>query len=561
MAYGVPTQIFPTSMLQQRPQVADMSEGIASLGGLIDAISKNRQQQEDAAQAQANTDRDFQLKQQLEQVKESQQRRLENRDLQNSRTEWAKERQKNLSYANTETAQGRLPGAFVDRDQEGNPVTVKPEYAPIAQQAAPAPAPDPQDAGPQDIESVIAQAAGKPDIQTRETSVSGARYNLPPLANIENLTEAELDAKTKALTPEAPPPLRKVRIAIPGQEPLEIDQGQARSDAEAQSMRKQADIDKAINAIDPNDKSKAGTLYALNQMKASEMAMFPPKEQALFARSALESDKRASIEGVATGHDQSREAIAQGKNDTALKIAEMRRKKGGTGFPLVAGSAGDIDSAFVKYANRDPLKAERMADMVDRQTERALNQMNWKKLEGTGIDRLAMAQKNMQAGGAGEFEAMQNFMGYIRGGVPAKNETVEWHHMTDTAITKMDNIGKFLGLGMIGTLWSQTDMSDQEKEMLKSKYTGLPPAQKKELLEAISSAQQGLAEFSNKATDSLGAQFDGRSPMEKSLVQGKIDMLRSYAKLPSKKYFGQSEGSSATGQPAARPSVRDLLLQ
>jgi len=104
-------------------------------------------------------------------------------------------------------------------------------------------------------------------------------------------------------------------------------------------------------------------------------------------------------------------------------------------------------------------------------------------------------------------------------------------------------------------------MSDQEKEMLKSKSTGLPPAQKKELLEAISSAQQGLAEFSNKATDSLGSQFAGRSPMEKSLVQGKIDMLRSYAKLPSKKYFGQSEGSSATGQPAARPSVRDLLLQ
>ena len=226
---------------------------------------------------------------------------------------------------------------------------------------------------------------------------------------------------------------------------------------------------------------------------------------------------------------------------------------------MVSGSAGQDGSAFQQLFATNPLKAERVATGVDMQVARTMRNVNFDKLTGQGINRLKLGLKMLDQGGTGEFEAMMNFFGYIRGGVPAKNESDLWYKMTRNPVTVLDNIGRQLGFGALGTLASSRDLTPDEKAKLRSQMTGLSPQRHNELKQAMSAAAGELRSFAETTGDTLAKQFGQyRAPAEQELVQGKIDAIREYAGLPQKSYFGKTKQG---GGPAAKKSISDLLQE
>ena len=260
---------------------------------------------------------------------------------------------------------------------------------------------------------------------------------------------------------------------MPGGE-VTIDPEEARMASRDEGSAKVPGIDDALANENIPDNQKR-QLLAVRPLVMSGM---DPK----FALELVRSNEAQNLNDAKTGAQQGMQAErldAQGKlaadrNQTTITIAEMKRKRGRSG-PLVSGSAGQDGSAFQQLFATNPLKAERVATGVDMQVARTMRNVNFDKLTGQGINRLKLGLKMLDQGGTGEFEAMMNFFGYIRGGVPAKNESDLWDKMTRNPVTVLDNIGRQLGFGALGTLASSRDLTPDEKAKLRSQMTGLSP--------------------------------------------------------------------------------------
>jgi hypothetical protein len=228
---------------------------------------------------------------------------------------------------------------------------------------------------------------------------------------------------------------------------------------------------------------------------------------------------------------------------------------------LVPPAAATEGSAYQKLFSQDPFKAEKLATQVDAQIGRSLKNMNWDKLQGIGTNRLSIALRNLDLGtGTGQFDAMMGFFGYLRGGVPAKNETDEWKNMTSTAETFLNKIGRKLKLGNIGTLAaSGGDLTPEQKKALSEQVTGMDPSQATEMRAAIVESQKALQDFAENAAESVRSQYANRAPAEKELAEGKIAGLLQYAGKARTKGGSSAAPATAGGAPSGKLSDQQLL--
>jgi len=327
-------------------------------------------------------------------------------------------------------------------------------------------------------------------------------------------------------------------------------------------------IEQLSHSPDPKD---AQVALMLARERAMLMSGMDPSTRSAMLAAMNKSDLTSQTEAGKTQRQAtgiaSKEKIAEERNQTALTIAQMRKKRAASGGTLVMGKAGEPGSAFEAFANRDPLKAERVANYIDTQMSRTLQQTNFTKLIGIGENRLDLAMRQVSQTGpfaaTSQVEAMMNFFGYIRGGVPAKNETQEWEKLTGTFSVWADKLGQTLQIGPIGTEYLNGDLTEgQIKQLLANKTGGnLSPQLVAGLKQAIGESQRALHQYSQKACDTLAAQFANRSKMEKELVQGKLDGIATYSHLPKKDYFGlhQQSEEASSGAPAQGRSLSDKL--
>jgi hypothetical protein len=256
--------------------------------------------------------------------------------------------------------------------------------------------------------------------------------------------------------------------------------------------------------------------------------------------------------------------IADSRNATAIKVAEMRKKggKGGKGF--TPQSSGD-GSAFARLK---PMEQARIENSTNNGIGLLDREMNWNKLEGVGFDRLNLALQNIRAkgdlGGAQQMEAMMNFFGYVRGGVPAKNETDEFKHITSNLGTMLDRLGQKVN---VSGLWTNFTGSDADKAAI-AKIAQLPEAQRAGLEQAIVESQKAIQ---GMATKNIQAQIEGYKSAGRPFherIQDKINAKLRFIGAPPRQWFQDSpliadfeatpsEGGSASG--ALENAVRQLL--
>jgi hypothetical protein len=285
----------------------------------------------------------------------------------------------------------------------------------------------------------------------------------------------------------------------------------------------------------------------------------------------LAGNKIASTEGMHAATLASRDKLAAEANATRRATSKYGRGGGSGKTPAQSSGQG---SAF---AALKPVEQSRIENAANNGVKMLDSQMNWTKLEGAGFDRLNLALRNIQAkgdlGGAQQMEAMMNFFGYIRGGVPAKNETDEFKSITRTLGTTLDSLGQKVG---IKDLWTNFTGSDKDKAAI-AKIAQLPEGQRAGLEQAIVESQKAIQ---GMALKNISAQIEGYKSAGKPFherIQDKINAKLRFIGEKPRQWFSdsplipdfdpQAGGSSApTGQPAPteqaggkKPSLRELL--
>jgi hypothetical protein len=343
-----------------------------------------------------------------------------------------------------------------------------------------------------------------------------------------------------------------------------VDMGEARKAKDDEDARQLQAINEALAS--PEAKIDPRMSQALITEKVSLLGrMSPDARKTLFAMQK-QGQQIASNEGMQAKrldaqaeqgdlNRTSRETMAADAN--ATRKATSKYGRGGGAGKTAAQSSGQ-GSAF---AALKPNEQSRIENAANNGVKMLDSQMNWTKLEGAGFDRLNLALQNIRAkgnlGGAQQMEAMMNFFGYIRGGVPAKNETDEFKHITRTLGTTLDSLGQKVG---ISDLWTNFTGSDKDKAAI-AKIAELPEGQRAGLEQAIVESQkaiQGMA-LKNVAAQIEGYKSAGQPFHER--IQDKINAKLMFIGEKPRQWFRDSPliPDFQAGQGEKKPSLREIL--
>jgi len=283
--------------------------------------------------------------------------------------------------------------------------------------------------------------------------------------------------------------------------------------------------------LDPKTRSQLlGQMGSTDQQAAREQGM-----------NQRQQNQIASNEKIQAAHDQARMQSS--------KYAHRGRGGGG----IVAQSSGD-GSAF---SHLDPMKQAKIESAVNAKMNILDREMNWTKLEGVGFDRLDLALNNIrskgQLAGSQQVEAMMNFFGYIRGGVPAKNETDEFKRVTGNLWTMLDYVGQAVGISNLGQSWTG---SEEDKLAFQKGLGRMPSAQRAGLEQAIVESKKVIEKI---AVKNISAQANAWSTAGKAFHERAQDMINSklmfagmqprqwYADTPLGKTFEPKTSDQASG--------------
>jgi hypothetical protein len=364
------------------------------------------------------------------------------------------------------------------------------------------------------------------------TDSTGLRNKLLPSQSAPESSSTFIPAQqirgASARMPQAQAPQggRWVAYDDQGNEVDSIDPSEARAAREADAMDEERQIQKQL-ASAPDTPEYAQVRQGLLNRSVLVRSGMSPQMQAQLQRDAatggrqgaqiasnegivdkkigstegLAANKIASTEGMAAATLASREKLAAEAN--ATRLATSKYGRGGKGGGKVTAQSSGSGSAF---ASLKPMEQARIENATNNGIRMLDSQMNWTKLEGAGFDRLNLALQNIRAkgdlGGAQQMEAMMNFFGYIRGGVPAKNETDEFKSITRTLGTTLDTLGQKVGLK---DLWTNFTGSESDKAAI-AKIAQLPEGQRAGLEQAIVESQRAIQ---GMALKNITAQVEG----------------------------------------------------
>lgn len=356
---------------------------------------------------------------------------------------------------------------------------------------------------------------------------------------------------------------------VPGVGPVEIDLEEA-SRAHAEEVRNRiAQIDAAM--AEPDFAMDPVTIREMRRQKAMLMADMPQAERLAMGKSVAARDNLDLQEqGKTERLDKtlaSQEKRSSERNANALAIAAMRGKK------RIAQSDRSVASGGTAYSRLGQKMANQTRRAVDMSMDRDMRHMNWDKLIGVGFDRLNLANLNASAtgpfAGSQHMESMMNFFGYIRGGVPALNETREWRRISGNLFTTLDEIGAYFGHQGLGQQLRNGDTAGEDGfEDINSRMS---QEQRASLLRAIKESTRFISSTGEKDLDAMAQKFSEASTLpERELAQARLNTMRRFIGMEPKQFFQDVKlGGGQTAEPAqvggeapssGKPSIRDLLL-
>jgi hypothetical protein len=511
----------------------------------------------------------------------------------------------NLPFA---LAQKRLPPPVASATPDGQ-TQVDPQLEALMSRAAPPsePAPEPQAQEPDNSifldrnDEGTATALSGPGGETRQelpiqafpegakegqrfapedVNLKGGKGNpfsgpLPPVDNPE-LSNGMLPNSTSQFVPGADvkgmsmqagqPQGGRWEAHLPDGQVITVDPNEARAARRDESAQALREIDVAL--ADPATKLNPQVFQYLTIKKQSLLGDMSTAEiKQVYAQAGTMERQGAQIasnEGMQSDRLATQEKIAAENNATRRATSKYGRGGGGKSGTVVQSSGQG--SAFSRLK---PTEQSRIENSVNNGVNMLDREMNWTKLEGIGFDRLNLALQNIRAkgdlGGAQQMESMMNFFGYIRGGVPAKNETDEFKSVTGNLGTMLDKLGQKVG---ISDLWTNFSGSQADKEAI-ANIAHLPEGQRAGLEQAIVESQkaiQGMAlkniSAQSEAYKSAGVPFHER-------MQDKINSKLRFIGEQPRQWFGDSplipdfNGGTAApasgGAPSGKRSDQQLL--
>lgn len=334
---------------------------------------------------------------------------------------------------------------------------------------------------------------------------------------------------------------------IPGGQPFEIDLEQAQQAHQEEIKSRIAQIDRVLTNPTYANSPMLPRLEQERMMLEAEIGGNAASQlRSQIGKGELQSQKDASADARLDKTLASREKIAEDRNAALLKKAQMTQHR------IAAKAAAKASSSGL---NPRETRATEMG------INSFLGKTNWTKLIGVGKQRLDLALENATAEGPNaatqHMEALMNFFGYIRGGVPAKNETDEWKFLTGTFRNWMDSFGSAMGLD---NLFSRYMASGNDKEYTQAELdtvSKMPPQARRSLIQAIQKSQSMIARFATTQLEGLATKYRSSDPRVQQYVQDNIDGYALVMEVnPRKILQGAKAPQAATAeQPAQAPSA------
>jgi hypothetical protein len=250
-------------------------------------------------------------------------------------------------------------------------------------------------------------------------------------------------------------------------------------------------------------------------------------------KATAEEQRQVGREKLTQMNIDSKEKIASEK----IALAKLKKLNAGVSGP---GSGSELSKL--------PLTKQNQVNMMATRLLRSnLTFMNWQKLTGPGTDRLRLAKLNIEAEGpnaaAQHVEAMMNFFGYIRGGVPAENETKVWEQMTSKLSTYLDKAGAMLGKPNLGQRLSGGNIQADE---LRQTWSGMPPEQRAGLIRAINESIDFVRTSAKKSIIATQQAFEPYGPPVKEAAIGALNSLATFVGLPKQQWFSDVKERAST---------------
>jgi hypothetical protein len=297
-----------------------------------------------------------------------------------------------------------------------------------------------------------------------------------------------------------------------------------------------------------------------------QLALMLARERAMLVGGLDPSDRRAMQQAMATGERQdkqiaSNERIAQGRNETSVKVSSMRKKRGGSAASAAASSdptsSDNNPWASLSYKERNPTEQRLLREVRDWST-----QQGWSKLMASNPGRLEWAAKNISLdgpnSGAAHAEAMMNLFGIARGGVPVENETKEFRKGTTNINNHLANIGKNIGIPELASLFESGEgLTPDQMRTFERGWSGMPPRERAAISEAIRSTTDSLVSYGRRKVMDLKQQFDSEPLAYRYKMTSLLNSLGSHVGMEPRQWWsdvplaGKGKSVDAGGAPKA----------
>jgi hypothetical protein len=352
----------------------------------------------------------------------------------------------------------------------------------------------------------------------------------------------------------------------------EIDPGQARAARAAENAQDLRDIDVALADPSTAHNPQLASYFAIKK-QALLASMSPAEIKQVYSQAGkaeLQGNQIASNEGMQADRIGAQKDMNSERLDAQKEIAAghdaTKRATSKYGHGGGAGKAPTMSSGQGSAFSRlKPMEQARVENAVSSGINAIDRSMNWTNLEGKGFDRLDLALKNIRdkgdLGGAPQMEAMMNFFGYIRGGVPAKNETDEFKSQTRTLGTMLDSLGQKVG---VKDLWTNFTGSDADKEAI-AKIAHLPEGQRAGLEHAIVQSKEALQGMAVKNIQAEMENYKSAGQAFHERVQDRINGKMRFIGAQPRQWFADSplipdfNATTPGGGEPSGGSIMDIL--
>jgi phosphoribosylformylglycinamidine (FGAM) synthase PurS component len=316
---------------------------------------------------------------------------------------------------------------------------------------------------------------------------------------------------------------------IRGGQPFEIDLEQARAAHQEEIKSRIAQIDRVLTNPTYANSPMLPRLEQERMMLEAEIGGNAASQlRGQIGKEGLQSQKDAAAMDRAKVGIEGRESLEKLRQEGKMALQNAKRKRGGGGG-LGMGTMGVGGGEYINIPRRGGPRPDLLLGRVT-QDWRSFSLDEKLPVQLLGLRRLKLADHNMQANGPHSgvlnIEAAFNYLGFIRGGVPVKNETDEMLKERRTWADRIHGVLARAGLGELAAKFMKGD--ELTKDEAAAAVNVMSPAEKARIAEGI---RESLAVMQGQVNDTLKpfvmqyATFDG--PGGKLMRQQAIGIVNS----------------------------------